>query len=178
MNQPTSLIFRSTHGRRFLIAVVVTFGLVAAGCAAEGDTGGSTSAVRSTPAQLVDAGGTHVTMYQNPSCGCCGKWTSHMTANGFDVEIIKISSIGDIKEEHGLNAAIASCHTALVDGYVVEGHVPADLVLKMLEERPEVVGITAPGMPAGSPGMESDHPESYHVLTFDAEGNTKLFAAR
>ena len=84
-----------------------------------------------------------------------------------------------VKKQHGVPAALEACHTALVDGYVVEGHVPADLIDRLLRERPPVVGLAVPGMPAGSPGMEgSGRPERYQVLTFDRSGRTTVFAAR
>jgi len=118
-----------------------------------------------------------VVMYQNPACGCCGRWAKHMERNGFDVEIHKSAELNRIKEREGITAATAACHTAFVDGYVVEGHVPARDVKRLLRERPQVHGITVPGMPMGSPGMEGSYRDSYEVLTFDANGDTTVFSS-
>ena len=126
------------------------------------------------------AGATTVTVYKSPSCGCCTDWVDHLQANGFDVKVIKMNDMQGIKAEHGVAPHLSSCHTALVDGYVVEGHVPADLILKMLEERPEIAGLTVPGMPVGAPGMEvaGQPAQPYVVLAFDAQGRTAVYARR
>ena len=129
----------------------------------------------STPAT-----GTTVTVYKSPSCGCCTEWVDHLQANGFDVKVIKMNDMQAIKAEHGVAPHLSSCHTALVGGYVVEGHVPADLVQKMLRERPEIAGLTVPGMPVGAPGMEvaGQPAQAYDVLAFDAQGRTAVYARR
>jgi hypothetical protein len=119
-----------------------------------------------------------VTVYKSPTCGCCGKWVAHMRDKGFDLTVHDVPDVAPIKAEHGLPHGLGSCHTALVDGYVVEGHVPADAVERLLAERPKVKGIAVPGMPAGSPGMEGDRTDPYEVLTFDEKGNTAVFDKR
>ena|SRR6516164_11329973 len=121
-----------------------------------------------------------VTVYKSPTCGCCSKWIEHMRANGFVVASYDVEDIAAIKSKHGVPAQAASCHTALVDGYVVEGHVPADVVKRMLRERPKVSGIATPGMPMGSPGMEvpSGTKEAYAILAFDASGKQTVFDRR
>jgi hypothetical protein len=121
-----------------------------------------------------------VTVYKSPSCGCCSKWIEHMRANGFTVASHDVEDIAAIKTKHGVPSQAASCHTALVDGYVVEGHVPADVVKRLLRERPKVSGIATPGMPMGSPGMEvpSGTKESYSVVSFDASGKQTVFERR
>lgn len=123
-----------------------------------------------------DAEAVEVVMYQNPSCGCCSQWAAHMENNGFDVEVVKTGTLNDIKRRNGLDASTAACHTAFVDDYIVEGHVPAEAVHRLLEEQPGVTGITVPGMPVGSPGMEGPNPVPYDVLTFDETGQTEVFA--
>jgi len=124
-------------------------------------------------------GPTRITVYKTPTCGCCAKWVDHMKAAGFAPTVHDLPELSAIKAKHGIPANLQSCHTALVDGYVVEGHVPADVVQKLLKERPKVAGIAVPGMPMGSPGMEQgDLKDPYDVLTFDASGNTKVFAKR
>lgn len=119
-----------------------------------------------------------VTVYKSPSCGCCAKWAEHMEDHGFAVEVIDTDELRLLKSQHGITPALAACHTALVDGYVVEGHVPADLVEKLLNERPAVAGLVVPGMPVGSPGMEGPRRAPYEVLTLDREGNTEQYAIR
>jgi hypothetical protein len=121
-----------------------------------------------------------VTVYKSPTCGCCTEWVAHLRRHGFRVKTEDLADLQPIKTRHGVPAALQSCHTALVDGYVVEGHVPADLVDRLLRERPRVVGIAVPGMPVGSPGMEvpGRPAERYQVVTFDRAGQTGVFATR
>ena len=95
-----------------------------------------------------------MTVYKSATCGCCSKWVEHMQANGFDVKAIDVDDIDKVKRDAAFPRSAASCHTAIVNGYVVEGHVPADAVLKVLKEKPGDSGIAVPGMPMGSPGME------------------------
>jgi hypothetical protein len=121
-----------------------------------------------------------VTVYKSPTCGCCKLWVTHLKDNGFPVKAEDLENLAPIKKQHGVPEALASCHTALVEGYVVEGHVPADLIDRLLRERPQVAGIAVPGMPIGSPGMEvpARPAERYQVLTFDRAGRTSIFATR
>ena len=117
-----------------------------------------------------------VTVYKTPSCGCCKKWVSHLEENGFQVETVDLQDLRMVKSMSGVRPELASCHTATVGGYVVEGHVPADDIKRLLRERPEAKGLTVPGMPQGSPGMETGHKDHYQVLTFDGDGKTEVFA--
>ncbi len=119
-----------------------------------------------------------ITVYKSPWCGCCGEWIEHMRANGFAVTVHEVEDVAPFKARYGVPAALESCHTASVDGYVIEGHVPADLVERLLAERPPVRGLSAPGMPAGSPGMESAGREPYDIVAFDAQGRTSIYARR
>ena len=125
-----------------------------------------------TPAEVV-------TVYKSPTCGCCSKWVEHMEAAGFEVVTHDMNDLSSIKAEHGVAPQHQSCHTALVDGYVIEGHVPAEDVMRLLEERPEVVGLAAPGMPRGSPGMEMSDgtKDAYDVVAFDEAGETTVFSS-
>ena len=104
----------------------------------------------------------------------------HLRANGFPVKTEDTADLAPIKQKLGVPRALQSCHTALVDGYVIEGHVPADLIDRLLRDRPKVVGLAVPGMPLGSPGMEvpGHTPQRYQVLTFDRSGVTAVFASR
>ena len=119
-------------------------------------------------------------VHMTPTCGCCGDWVEHMEEHGFEVEVKYSDDLRDVKIERGLTPDLASCHTGIVGGYVVEGHVPAEDVIRFLEEAPDeapdALGLAVPGMPIGSPGMEGAYEEDYEVLTFNAEGDTEVFA--
>ena len=119
---------------------------------------------------------TDVIVYKSPTCGCCEGWTAHMRANGFHVITKNVYDVTPIKDANGVPPELASCHTATVDGYVIEGHVPASDIKRLLAERPKIRGLAAPGMPAGSPGMEGPYKDHYDVLTFDKNGRTTVFA--
>jgi hypothetical protein len=120
-----------------------------------------------------------VTVYKSATCGCCAKWNEHMKAAGFDVTSNDLPDVTPVKDKNGVPLPVRSCHTALVGPYVVEGHVPADLVKKLLAEHPAgVVGIATPGMPTGSPGMEGPTKDTYNVVTFDKAGKTTVYATR
>ena len=117
-----------------------------------------------------------IVVYKSPTCGCCTKWADHMRANGFKVTTKEVNDLGAVKVRYGVAQHLSSCHTALIDGYVVEGHVPADVVERMLRERPKIAGIAVPGMPQGSPGMEQGMPpEHYDVVAFDGQGGTTVY---
>jgi hypothetical protein len=120
-----------------------------------------------------------VHVYKTPTCGCCTDWVHHMEANGFRTEVTDLADLTPVKAQYGVGRDLASCHTSVVGDYVIEGHVPADLVRKLLEEKPAVLGIAVPGMPLGSPGMEfGDRRERYHVYTFDRAGGRAIWATR
>jgi hypothetical protein len=120
-----------------------------------------------------------VMVYKTATCGCCSKWVDHMRAQGFQVKTEDVDNISRVKETHGVPSAIGSCHTSLVGGYVIEGHVPGDAVHRLLREKPKVTGIAVPGMPAGSPGMEvPGRKDAYNILTFDKSGQTAVFEKR
>ncbi|MBP2501014.1 hypothetical protein ABID82_003350 [Methylobacterium sp. PvP062] len=112
-----------------------------------------------------------VAVMKDPSCGCCAKWVDHLRQAGFTVTVTE-GPVNPVKARLGVPRDLASCHTALVDGYVVEGHVPADAIKRLLVERPKGTGLAVPGMPAGSPGMEVEgrEPDTYAVVLFGPEG--------
>ncbi len=117
-----------------------------------------------------------VEMTRHPQCGCCAKWADHLRAEGFEVKVTETRKMWGVKRLAGIPKELDSCHTATVGGYVVEGHVPASDIKRLLSERPDVKGIAVPGMPIGSPGMEMDgRTEPYDVLSFDADGRTDVF---
>ena len=117
-----------------------------------------------------------VLVYKTPSCGCCNGWVEHLEAAGFTVDARNVTDLMSVKRDAGVPVAMSSCHTALIDGYVVEGHVPVEQVKRLLDERPEISGIAVPGMPVGSPGMEGPNPQSYQVLAFGSDGSTGVYA--
>ena len=121
-----------------------------------------------------------MTVYKSSTCGCCSKWVEHMQANGFEVKAIDVDDIDKVKRERGVPDSAASCHTAVVNGYLVEGHVPADAVLEMLKEKPAIAGIAVPGMPMGAPGMEvpSGQKDAYSIVSFDKAGKTTVYQKR
>lgn len=117
-----------------------------------------------------------MTVYHDPNCGCCGKWVEHMHANGFSVEKVSTTDMNSVKREFGVPRELPSCHTAVVGDYVIEGHVPAEDVLRLLSEQPDARGLSVPGMPLGSPGMEVDHRRmAYDVVLFKRDGETEVF---
>lgn len=115
-------------------------------------------------------------VYKSPSCGCCAKWVDYLRDNGFAVQVHDRKDLNAIKRQFGVSGRLASCHTAVVGGYVIEGHVPVADIRKLLAERPDVTGLTAPGMPQFSPGMRSLTPRDYDVLSFDSDGRVELFS--
>lgn len=129
--------------------------------------------------QGAEATGPRITMYKSPSCQCCLAWGEHLEDNGFRVEVVETLTLSRFKDEQGVPGALAACHTALVDGYVVEGHVPADVLRRFLEEAPAATGLAVPGMPIGSPGMEIPGrlPQPYDVLAFDHRGEQEVYAS-
>lgn len=116
-----------------------------------------------------------VIVYKSPTCGCCSKWVDHMTASGFKVIAHDTSNMQAVKTTLGVPDAMASCHTAVVNGYVIEGHVPAADIQRLLREKPNVKGLAVPGMVMGSPGMEGSRSDTYNVIAF-GEGKTSVFA--
>ena len=118
-----------------------------------------------------------VTVYKSPSCQCCSEWVAHMKDEGFEVEVQSKLRMRPVKKQVGLPSSLAACHTSVVGNYVVEGHVPAQDVKKLLREQPDVRGLSVPGMPVGSPGMErGSRVEPYKVVTFTPSGETTVFA--
>jgi hypothetical protein len=117
-----------------------------------------------------------ITVYKTPTCGCCKKWVSHLEENGFTVESIDMNDLRMIKSMSGISPQNASCHTAKVGGYVVEGHVPADDIKRLLAERPDIRGLAVPGMPMGSPGMEGPHKEAYSVMAIGNDNSSSVYA--
>jgi len=155
------------------VTVIKKYGLfiILAGLLAVGGTFAVLQTEASTAATVV--------VYKSPSCTCCAKWVDHLVASGFEVEVHDEVDMNAVKAKNGVRPAFTSCHTALVGGYVIEGHVPADQIVRLLAEKPAVLGLSAPGMPVGSPGMEQNDPSlhrDFDVVTFDGAGRTAVYA--
>ncbi len=117
-----------------------------------------------------------ITVYKSPTCGCCTKWVKHLEQNGFVVEALNSRDMSAVKRQMGITRDIQSCHTGEVDGYFIEGHVPADDIKRLLKEKPKAAGLTVPGMPMGSPGMEGHRKDAYSVLLISEEGQPQVFS--
>lgn len=137
------------------------------------DAGTAVSLVGPAPAEGV------IQVFKSPTCGCCADWVKHLEAAGFTVEVQDIPNMMAVKGELGVPGELGSCHTARIAGYLVEGHVPAADIQRLLEEKPDIRGISVPGMPVGSPGMEVEGrpADRYDVVAFDAAGRTSVFAS-
>ncbi|MCU7849491.1 MAG: DUF411 domain-containing protein [Candidatus Thiodiazotropha sp. (ex Lucinoma kastoroae)] len=118
-----------------------------------------------------------IVVYKSPTCGCCSAWIKHLQKNGFSVEMHDRKNMQLVKNSLGVPNHLQSCHTALVGDYIVEGHVPADDITRLLKEKPAVKGVTVPGMPMGSPGMEGPRKDKYDVLTFEKNGKTRVYSS-
>ena len=120
-----------------------------------------------------------MTVYKDPNCGCCTEWVSHVRKAGFVVTVRDTADMSSVKASFGVPSALESCHTARVGAYAIEGHVPADLIQKLLREQPVARGLAVPGMPMGSPGMEQgSQKDAYDVVLFDKAGKTRVYASR
>jgi len=120
---------------------------------------------------FVSAAGT-VEVYKSSTCGCCGKWVDHLRDHGFTVNTHDVGN-KEARARAGISPTLGSCHTALVDGYAIEGHVPAQDIIRLLKERPKAVGISVPDMPHGTPGMEGERNDPYDVLLIQEKGDTR-----
>ncbi|MGZ9113965.1 MAG: DUF411 domain-containing protein [Brevundimonas sp.] len=149
----------STLNRRLLLAVGLMTGI------------GGTACAQTRPTR-------NLTVFKTPTCACCDGWIAHMREAGFTATITVLESLQSVRSRRGMPDALASCHTGLVDGYLVEGHVPAQDVIRLLTERPTAVGLAVPAMPLGSPGMETPqrHREPYDTLLVLRSGATRVFA--
>lgn len=160
-------------GAAALTAALIGYG--ALGAAGSQDAPANSATIASAG---VGADAPLVTLYKNPTCACCGDWGDHMRANGFRVDVREGEDLAAAKKDLNVPFTLASCHTAEVDGYALEGHVPADMVSRLLEERPDVAGLAVPGMPLGVPGMPGEGLGSYDVLAFDDDGATQVYASK
>ena len=117
-----------------------------------------------------------VEVFKDATCGCCVNWVEHLRRQGFTPTSSNVNDMAAVKDKYHVPREARSCHTALVEGYVIEGHVPAAEIQRLLKERPKIAGLAVAGMPIGSPGMEGPNPQPYQVLAFDTNGKTTVFA--
>jgi hypothetical protein len=151
---------------------VRTFTLGASFLALTLTTGAATpSRVGADPKQPV------ITVYKDASCGCCKSWIEHLIKHGYPVDAKDSPDMTEIKRSLGVPEGLSACHTAVVNGYLIEGHVPAADIARLLKAKPKVAGLAVPGMPMGSPGMEGPRSQHYQVLSFDKAGKTRIFAS-
>jgi hypothetical protein len=136
------------------------------------------SVIASQPAQPTGADTSTLVVYKESTCPCCNAWVDYMRDNGFRVVTYNVTDLDAVKQKHDIAGNLQSCHTTEVGGYYVEGHVPVDMVRKLLAERPPIAGIAVPGMPVGSPGMEVGPPEPYDILSVDSAGRTAIFGSK
>lgn len=162
-----------------LALALLPLAITACDAAPEGGERERTEPVAEQPA-AAEAVAADVVVYKSPTCSCCTRWIAHLRSNGFDVEGVDLTPYTELSEkkvELGVPGDLGSCHTARVGGYTIEGHVPADVVARLLRERPtDIAGLAVPGMPIGSPGMEGPNPEPYQVIAFDSAGNQTVYA--
>lgn len=139
---------------------------------------GAGVATASAPDRRVRAG--EILVYKTAACGCCKLWVEYLEEHGFTVRTEDVANLAAVKVELGVPPQLQSCHTAVVDGYVIEGHVPLAPIQRLLAERPDIAGLAVPGMPAGSPGMEVPGrvPDPYDIVAFDGDGNTEIYESR
>lgn len=122
------------------------------------------------------ANAAQLTVMKSPYCGCCAKWIEHAQQHGFTVKVVETEDMAAVKQRLGVPQRLASCHTTMAGGYFIEGHVPAADIKRLLSEKPKATGIAVPGMPAGSPGMESAGKEPYATVLVHRDGTTSVFA--
>jgi hypothetical protein len=139
---------------------------------------GGLGAERLLAAQTPMTSGTAIEIWKTPTCGCCKLWVDHVRAAGFRPTVHDMNDVSPIKRKLGVPGSLESCHTAVVNGLTIEGHVPADVIQQALKTRPAITGLAVPGMPMGSPGMEGPRKDPYNVIAFERSGRTSVFAKR
>lgn len=163
-------------GRVARAAILTACWTLAAACSPGESASDDVASDSSRAADVQPVDSTVVTVYKSPTCGCCTAWADHLRKEGFRVVAIDTSDLEPIKRRHDVPHALGSCHTAVVGDYVIEGHVPVADIRRLLAERPAIRGLAVPGMPQGSPGMETGVKDSYQVVSFTRDGKTAVFA--
>jgi hypothetical protein len=151
---------------------------VAAMALAVGGCNGTSDAAAAESARLAEQAGADMVVYKSPTCGCCDLWVDHVEEHGFTtatVDLVEYDELVAKKREHGIAMDLGSCHTSVIGGYVVEGHVPAHVIRRLLDEQPPIRGIAVPGMPIGSPGMEGPGARPYQVIAIARDGSRSVY---
>lgn len=168
------------------IGAIVVAGMFLANGGSKRGTVAATAPVSDVPpegatlaANAIAPTGDTIVVYKSPTCGCCGMWVTYMREQGFTVVVNEMADeqMDRVKAANGITDKLSSCHTALIHGYVVEGHVPAPEIRKMLAEKPKIAGLSVPGMIEGPPGMSSSAPQPYKVIAFAKNGKTTVYSA-
>lgn len=171
---------RATQSRRtFLVTIaggITGLGVLSPLAALHGQS--QTPRSQPRPATLPAGVPRAITVYKDPNCGCCTAWVKHMQMAGFAVTAHDTTDMATVKASMGVPKSLESCHTARVGSYAVEGHVPADVIVKLLQQKPAGLGLAVPGMPIGSPGMEGTPADRYDIMLFDKSGKSRVFASR
>ncbi|TWB87883.1 hypothetical protein FB106_11911 [Synechococcus sp. Ace-Pa] len=175
-NRPPHHRWSGVHRRGLLLATVLAVMTVAGFGTWYAQSTAPPSIAEQTNPSVSEGKSQQVTAYRSASCGCCKGWLDHLRGEGFSVVDHVVENLEEIKVSQGVPGDLASCHTATLAGYVIEGHVPAEAIHQLLRQRPAVAGIAVPGMPLGSPGMESAlRSESYTVFSFTRDGSFTPF---
>lgn len=158
------------------LALLVPLTLAACADGESADTSSSQAMAADAPAGTSVQDLPTVLVYKTPTCGCCNGWIEHLEEEGFTVDARDTRDLMTVKRDAGVPTQLSSCHTAIVDGYVVEGHIPAEHLKSLVADRPDIAGIAVPGMPTGSPGMEGPNPQPYQVISFTRDGELSVYA--
>ena len=167
--------FKNRVGCSALILAIALLNVVA--YAQSKTTPAKTTAAKTTASKAAPPK-PHLSVYKSPTCGCCAKWVEYMQANGFTATVTDMPDVTPVKVSNGLPPRLGSCHTTLVAGYVIEGHVPVSDIRRLLKEKPAIAGLAAPGMPAGSPGMDVPNSPPYDIIAFDKTGRTSVYSTQ
>jgi hypothetical protein len=159
-------------------ALVLAVGLLNVAAYAQSKTTPAKGTPAKAAASKATAAKPHLSVYKSPTCGCCAKWVEYMEANGFTATVTNMADVTPVKVSNGLPPRLASCHTTLIAGYVIEGHVPVSDIRRLLKEKPAIAGLAAPGMPAGSPGMDVPNSPPYEIIAFDKTGRTSVYSTQ
>lgn len=167
-------------GTTMILLLTLLAGLGLWGALSGGAVAAEASAAPSLHLASAPAGAPAVMIYKNPTCACCEGWADHLRASGFRVEMKEGADLMKVKQQLGISTDMASCHTAEVGDYVLEGHVPADVIRQLLAEKPNIRGLAVPGMPAGVPGMPEAGPNRplYEIFAIEQGGGTRVYATR